>query len=177
MDSIKHALESLEADFAAADKVVDDIYDKYFSKYFVKVNEMHVKFSDINISITDKELEWIITSLPLDLFAASDALAQFKQHNEIVKLTIKQRKQNKQEEEIDEEYKLMSIVYSSVIAKVEHQISFSKELIMGAKKVWDARKRTEQSNPISEVNAELPDYKPVHRQGPMTYIKGVDYES
>jgi len=177
MDSIKNALESLDEDFKAADKVVDDIYSNYFAKYFSKVSEMHTRFSDINVSITDKELEWIITSLPLDLFAASDALAQFKQHNEIVKLTIKQRKQDKKAEEIDEEYKLMSIVYSSVIAKVEHQISFSKELIMGAKKVWDARKRTEQSNPINEVTTpDLPDYKPIKKTGPMTYIKGVDYE-
>ena len=169
MDSIKNALDSLKADFKAADDVVDEIYNKYFAKYFSKVTEMHEKFCDINSSITDKELEWIITSLPLDLFAASDALAQFKQHNEIVKLTIKQRKQNKQEDNIDAEYKLMSIIYSSVITKIESKISFSKELIMGAKKVWDARRRTDQAMPISETNTELPDYQPIQRN---VYIKG-----
>lgn len=170
MSGIAKAVESLKEDFDAADNVVNDIYNKYFANYFAKVVEMHTRFSDIDVSITDKELEWIITSLPLDLFAASDALAQFKQHNEIVKLTIKQRKQNNQAEEIDEEYKLMTIVYSSVIAKVEHQISFSKELIMGAKKVWEARKRTE-SPAINEMSSssDLPEYKPIPRQ---TYIRG-----
>lgn len=169
MDSIANALESLKADFEAADNVVDDIYKKYFAKYFSRVTEMHNRFKDVEVSITDKELEWIITALPLDLFAASDALAQFKQHNEIVKLTIKQRKQKKQEEEIDEEYKLMQIVYSSVIAKVEHQISFSKELIMGAKKVWEARKRAEQPAVNETSTPELPDYKPIQRN---VYIRG-----
>lgn len=173
MASISKAFESLKEDFDAADSVVDDIYNKYFAKYFAKVTEMHDKFCDINTPITDLELSWIITALPLELFAASDALAQFKQHNEIVKLTIKQRKHNKQDEDIDEEYKLMTIVYSSVINKVESKISFSKELIMGAKKVWDARQHSSQP-PIGEVNVDLPDYQPIKR--PQTYIKGVDYE-
>ena len=39
---------------------------------------------------------------------------------------------------------------------------------MGAKKVWDSRKRTEGVNPINEVNS-LPDYQPIKRQ---TYIHG-----
>jgi len=174
MGTIANALSSLQEDFNAADKVVDDIYNNYFAKYFQREVEMQEKFRDINVSITDKELEWIITSLPLDLFAASDALSQFKQHNEIVKLTIKQRKSKGVEsQEIDEEYKLMQIVYTSVIDKVEHQISFSKELIMGAKKVWDARKRSEQP-PINEVNIpELPEYKPIVKQTGV-YVKGVD---
>jgi hypothetical protein len=107
-------------------------------------------------------LEWVLISLPLDLKAASNALAQFKQHNEIVKLKIKQRKNSGDADDLDEEYKLMSIIYSSVITRVEADISFSKELIMGAKKVWDARRKTETAIPIGEVNTEvseeLPEY-------------------
>lgn len=156
-------MEALKDDFQAADSVVSEIYNKYFSSYFKKVDEMYEKFKDKQVAITDDELEWIITSLPLELMSASGALAQFKQHHEIIKLTIKQRKSASKQEDIDEEYKLMSIVYNCVISKVEHQLSFSKELIMGAKKVWDARKRTEQVNPINEVNS-LPDYQPIKRQ-------------
>ena len=167
MSNISKAMEALKDDFKAADDVVDEIYKNYFAKYFSKEAEMYNRFQDSEKSITDKELEWIITSLPLELMAASDALAQFKQHNEIIKLTIKQRKALTQED-IDNEYKLMSIVYNCVITKVEHKLSFSKELIMGAKKVWDARKHTEQINPINEVNS-LPDYQPLKRQ---TYIHG-----
>lgn len=164
MSNISNAINALKDDFKAADDVVGEIYTNYFSKYFAKEAEMYERFQDANNSITDKELEWIITSLPLELMAASDALAQFKQHNEIIKLTIKQRK-NLEQEDIDNEYKLMSIVYNCVINKVEGKLSFSKELIMGAKKVWDSRRKTEQP-PINEAN-ELPDY-PIKN----TYIKG-----
>lgn len=168
MSSIANAMEALKDDFKAADDVVTEIYNKYFAAYFKKENEMYVRFQDTDVSITDKELEWIITALPLELMSASDALSQFKQHHEIIKLTIKQRKLKSQQEDIDEEYKLMSIVYNCVIDKVEHELSFSKELIMGAKKVWDSRRRTEGVNPINEVNS-LPDYQPIKRQ---TYIHG-----
>jgi len=162
MSDISRAIESLKADFDAADKLVEDIYKKYFAKYFKKEVDMYDKFQDSDIVISDTELEWILISLPLDLKAASNALAQFKQHNEIVKLKIKQRSKDKDDnaDGLDEEFKLMTIIYSSVIAKVEADISFSKELIMGAKKVWDARRKTEQTVPIAEteISNELPDY-------------------
>ena len=158
MSDISRAVEALKEDFISADALVSEIYDKYFAPYFKKEIEMHTRFQDTDVPVTDKELEWIITSLPLDLFSVSNALAQFKQHNEIVKLKIKQRKKQDSEDGLDEEYKLMNIIYTSVITRVEQEISFSKELIMGAKKVWDARRHSEQSNPISEINPELPDY-------------------
>lgn len=163
MSAISNAMEALKDDFKAADDVVSEIYNKYFAKFFKKEQELYGRFQDTDRIITDKELEWIITALPLELMSASDALSQFKQHHEIIKLTIKQRKAESKQEDIDEEYKLMSIVYNCVIDKVEHELSFSKELIMGAKKVWDSRKKTEQVNPINEVNS-LPDYQPIKRQ-------------
>jgi hypothetical protein len=158
MGDISNAIEALKEDFEAADGLVVEIYDKYFTKYFQKEVELYTKFQDTDIAITDGELEWILLSLPLDLKAASNALAQFKQHNEIVKLKIKQRKNSGDADDLDEEFKLMTIIYSSVITRVESDISFSKELIMGAKKVWDARRRTEQVNPVNEINTELPEY-------------------
>lgn len=169
MASIAKAAETLKEDFEAADSLVEEIYDKYFSKYFEKEQDLYLRFRDTDKPITDKELEWIITSLPLDLYAASDALAQFKAHNEIIKLTIKSRKKITKDkpEEIDDEYQIMNVVYSAVINKIESKLTFSKELIMGAKKVWDARRKTEQA-PINEVNEpELPDY-PIKN----VYIKG-----
>ena len=161
MSDISRALDSLKEDFDAADNLVDDIYKKYFSRYFRKEAEMHNRFKDAEKPITDEELEWLITSLPLELFAVANALAQFKQHNEIVKLKIKQRKGKKELEDdgLDDEYKLMSIIYASVITRVEQEISFSKELIMGAKKVWDARKSGEK--PITggiSNDIPLPEY-------------------
>ncbi len=166
MSDISKALESLREDFASADALVDEIYDKYFELYFRELNQNFLRFRDADTPITDKELEWILTSLPLKLFSVSNALAQFKQHNEIVKLKIKQRSKSKDKDAeadgLDEEYKLMSIIYASVITRVEAEISFSKELIMGSKKVWDAR-RTGEKPPVGEVvpeeKPEIPDYR------------------
>ena len=92
MSDISRAVETLKADFESADALVDQIYTRYFSLYFREMNDNFLRFRDADTPITDKELEWIITSLPLKLFSVSNALAQFKQHNEIVKLKIKERK-------------------------------------------------------------------------------------
>ena len=162
MSDISKAIEALKEDFESADNLVDEIYNKYFSRYFDQESTMYDKFRDSDVAITDKELEWVLISLPLDLKMAANALAQFKQHNEIVKLKIKQRKSNKDDnaDGLDEELKLMNIIYTSVITRVELEISFSKELIMGAKKVWDARRASEGA-PVNEVvkkASKLPDY-------------------
>lgn len=163
MSDISRALASLQEDFKSADKLVDDIYNRYFSRFFKREVELYDKFQEADTPITDKELEWILLYLPLDLKMASNSLAQFKQHNEIVKLKVKQRKSSGEDDaSLDEEFKLMTIIYSSVITRVELDISFSKELIMGAKKVWDARRSTDASAPISESvvkKIDLPDYK------------------
>lgn len=163
MSDISRALDCLKEDFESADNLVDEIYNKYFSRYFSRESEMYMKFRDADNPITDKELEWILISLPLDLKMAANSLAQFKQHNEIVKMKIKQRKSAKNDnaDGLDDEFKLMNIIYTSVITRVELEVSFSKELIMGAKKVWDAR-RSSDSAPIGEVvikEPELPEYK------------------
>lgn len=161
MSDISKALESLQEDFDSADKMVDNIYNKYFAKYFKKEVEMYARFKDADVPINDTELAWLITSLPLELFSVSNALTQFKQHLEIVKLKMKQHKaEGIEDEELSTEYKLMTIIYTSVITRVEQEISFSKELIMGAKKIWDAR-RSSELPPIGESSAkiDLPDYK------------------
>lgn len=162
MSDIARAFEVLKEDFDAADNLVAEIYDKYFSRYFNGEHHMYDRFHDADVVINDKELEWILISLPLEMNAAANALTQFKQHNEIVKLKIKQRKSAKVDDAdgLDEEFKLMSIVYTSVITRVELELSFSKELIMGAKKIWDARRNSE-TPPVGEVvvqEPELPDY-------------------
>lgn len=157
---ISKAVELLKEDFDAADNLVSDIYTKYFAEYFKRTTALEEKFHNTSTSISDAQLEEIITAVPFDMYMVSCNLAQFKQHYEIVKLKIKDRKKLKVDDGQDLEFQLMSIAYSAVINQVEHQISFAKELIMGAKKVWDARKRTETSVPIKEHehHTELPDY-------------------
>lgn len=161
--NISHAMENLKDDFNSADKLVDEIYSKYFATYFKRTFEFSEVFADKQNPITDDQLEDIIVGLPLDLIQVSASLSQFKQHHEIVKLTIKQRKKIKSDlvdnDDLNTEYALMAIVYSAVITRVESQISFSKELVMSAKKVWDARRHSEDAIPIRGY-VDLPDYTP-----------------
>ena len=59
------------------------------------------------------------------------------------------------------EDKILILAYDNLITRVEKEMSYSRELIMSAKKIYDARRNTEQSNPVSEVNSkqnDLPDY-------------------
>ena len=57
----------------------------------------------------------------------------------------------------DDEIAVM--VYSSLIDRIEGELSFSRELIMGSKKLWDAR-RSNATNPVAPVVPELPEYTP-----------------
>ena len=168
--NISKATESLREDFAAADTLVDEIYNKYFAEGFKRISDLEEAFRNTGNPISDEQLEQIITTIPMDLYMISASLAQFKQHHEIVKLTTKQRKKSKLDEDIDTEYQLMTIVYNSVIDRVECQISFTKELIMGAKKIWDARRRTDTTNPIKDTYINLPDYDNPINKGGMTNV-------
>lgn len=165
MSLISNALKEIQDDFKAADELEESMYQTYFAKYFKLEEQLYEKFRDTQLPITDDELSQIITVLPLDLISAANALSQFRAHNEIGKLAAKQRKKQKEAnnlpaDDTDTEFQLMTIVYNAVIGRVESQLSFSKELIMGAKKVWDARRRSDQAPPIAIKDEEIPEYIP-----------------
>lgn len=59
--------------------------------------------------------------------------------------------------------------YDSLYERVSRQITFSKELIMSCKKIWDARRNSDQ-NPMPSVSeTDLPEYQAPNK--PSTYIK------
>ena len=152
----------------------DDMYNAYFASYFIEVRSLFARMQSKSKPITDAELEKILTELPLSLFSVSEVLNNFKLSQEVIKLKIKQTEFNiiqssdniKSESKRREsasistlEDKLLTSAYDSVINRVDKEISFSRELIMGAKKIWDARRRTDDVNPIGEITSDdLPDY-------------------
>lgn len=158
----------------------DELYNEYFAIYFEKERELYVKLKDSQTPISDSDLEWILTTLPLELFDVAERLSTFKLNQEVIKLKIRRKeldmiqdlstevKSETKRKEVASvavlEDKLITTAYSSIISRVESEISFTKELIMGAKKVWDARKSS--SSPVGPVVLEetLPEYTP-------TYIK------
>lgn len=158
----------------------NEMYLNKFSRYFDIVHKLYSRFNSINSPITDEELESILIDIPLQLFSASEELNKFRLQSSVIKLKKKEKKSNimnnislaslssetKRKEEADVltiEDEILVMAVSSVITRVENDISFSRELIMGAKKIWDGRRSTEQSNPVSEVpesevKDDLPDY-------------------
>ena len=157
-------------------------YDKFFKECFDKVRKIHVSMKSQTRQISDSELEWILTELPLTLFSISENLNKVRLDMEVIKLrkkSIKIELESKASEMVKEgefnkteskswvdaelaEHDILISAYHSLITRVESEISFSRELIMGCKKIWDARRKTENSNPVSEVvpdNGEsLPSY-------------------
>lgn len=159
---------------------VDDQYTEYFKTCFDKVRRIHERMKSQSRSITDSELEWILTELPMELFSISETLNKVRLDVEVIKLrkkSVKRDLDKKASELVKEgefnktdsktwvdaelsEHDILISAYSSLITRVESEISFSRELIMGCKKIWDARRKTEASNPVSEVvpASDLPSY-------------------
>lgn len=146
-------------------------YDTMFASYFSQVRTMYKRLQSENKPITDDELSWVMVDLPMILFDVSEKLTQLKTTVEIIKLknkeqeaelirdsTAKTATAKKAEAELKMiEPKAMLAVYQTIVNRVENEITFSRELIMGAKKIWDGRRKTEQSNPVSITN--VPEYK------------------
>ncbi len=152
--NLKESLDKHRADIDEVNAWADSEYDKYFAPYFKGEVELYNKMkSSTDVAITDTELEWILTDLPLELFTVTEQLSKLKTAQEVIKVNIKQREreyianaegsmtQRKEEAStLTAEDKLLVDVYESIAERVSKQMSFSKELIMSAKKIWDARR-------------------------------------
>lgn len=148
---------------AASTELFASVYEDNFSKFFCNIDELWKKVENSDKPISDTELEWILIDLPIELFNVSSKLASLTCSCEVLKLDIRKKELtastvDQKADVIDD--KILLTIYQAVCSRVEKQISFCKELIMGAKKIWDGRKRSENVNPISEVNSpsDLPDY-------------------
>lgn len=167
--------EEMSADIQATQEYAEHLYEKYFGKYLKDVKELYTKLQSSRRPITDIELEDVLTTLPLELIHVSEILSQFKLSKEVISLKVKQKEsdyvkqstastitQKKEEAAIAVlEDKLMQTIYSSIITRVENEMNFARELIMSAKKIWDARRLTDSACPVAPVapeSSELPDY-------------------
>lgn len=181
MIDISTAYISAQDDIETIQTWCNNLYSESFQLHFEKAENLFTKLQSTNKPITDTELNWILIDLPIQLFDASETLNAVRCAAEVIKLRNKQK-----ERELIQEAKkqkitlkkddvavemlsdiLLHTCYLTVIERVENQISFCKELIMGAKKVWDSRRNSEKSNPVAPID-ELPEYKIKKNQ----YIKG-----
>lgn len=187
LDKIKTELSS---DIETTQKWADELYEKSFGNYLKGIKELYSQLESNSRPITDAELEEILTTLPLKLITISEILSQFKISKEVVNITLKQKEaefiqsstaktitQKKEDASVAVlEYKLVQTVYATVINRVENEMNFARELIMSAKKIWDARKATEGATPTSPVitgDNSLPEYH--HSTQGFTINKGQTY--
>lgn len=164
--------------FSGLDEWSDEIYGSMFKPYFETQKELSGKLKDTFKPITDEDLEMILTDIPLKLFDVAESLNKFKLKIQVIKLNIKEKesqaaknsKENSEAKRKEEAYlavledKLLLEAYESIVDRVDREISWSRELIMSAKKIWDGRKSTYSVHPVSEHNSKddvenLPAYK------------------
>ena len=176
MISLDEINSEFQEDIDAVKEWSNEIYKSTFSEFFKDQRELYNKLKSKTCPITDEELELILTTIPLELFTVSEILSQFKISTEVVKIKVKQLEAdivaastqkamtNKKEEASLKtlEHKLLATVYNAVAVRVSSEIDFSRELSMGAKKIWDARRSTDSVNPVSPVVTDdasaLPEY-------------------
>lgn len=172
---LNQTLQNLSADIQEVENWAEGEYQKYFAQYFKGEVELYQKLKDNDAMIEDKQLEWILTYLPLELFSVSEKLSMLKTRQEVIKLHMKEVEDTvaldhpemtataKKERAawLNSGNKLLVDVYSSISDRVNREISFSRELIMSAKKIWDARRSAEgpMVGGIKETDT-LPDYVP-----------------
>lgn len=173
--NLQKILDAVSYDINEVTEWAEGEYNKYFSQYFKGEIELYNRMKSNSDPILDGELEWILTSLPLELFSVTEQLSKLKTAQEVIKLHIKQTErdyiqnphslgsQTQKKEDaaaLTAEDKLLVTVYDSIIERVSREMAFSKELIMSAKKIWDARRNDGTLNPdiLGKDGSNLPDY-------------------
>lgn len=156
---------TMQDDINSVSNWVNKIYDEQFGPYFKGERELFNRLQSESHPITDEEINWVLTTLPLQLFTVSEALAQLRTRCDVIKMKNKQMKAElireseeptvtKRTEYADEQLlgnRLLASVYDNVITRVESEISFSRELIMSCKKLFDARRSTENVDPVAPI--------------------------
>lgn len=165
MIDIEQAAKFAEEDVLAVQTWVSTEYSKHFAEYFADIHHLSSVMASNVTPITDDELESILVDLPLKLFSAAEQINRVTLNLEVMKLKNKKAVTEKiqkskestasmrkdvAESEIFED-RILEMAYSCLLDRVQREVAYARELIMGAKKVWDSRKRSEAVNPVSEV--------------------------
>lgn len=162
---LKKVEMSISAYMVDAHDWVSSKYDELFAEYFDEVRALSVRMKSKTQPISDQELESVLTNLPLDLFEVASKLSDIKLNYEVIKLhnkkehtevvkqstasTLTQR--NAEADAATIGNRALELVYETLIERVEKEVSYTRELIMAAKKIWDGRRKAEQSVPIGPV--------------------------
>lgn len=175
MLDIEKVAQLTSADVLAVQNWVDTEYDALFAEYFADLHALSRRMSSKLSPITDEELQELLIDLPLKLFSVAENINSLTLKLEVLKLQNKKLvtekvkvskestatlKKDSAEAEIFEN-KVLELACGSLLDRVQREVAYARELIMGAKKIWDARRRTDVVNPVSEVPPS-PNLKPIY---------------
>lgn len=180
MRDLSTICEEYSQDIESVQNWHDQKYHELFGSTFDDLAQMQSRLASKERPITDEELEWTLTTFPLNLIRAAESLNQLRLELEVVKLNNAAKKtelSKKYHTDIEyskwtaamkseaiaaemAEYYTLQSAYTSIITRVENQLLYSREFIMGAKKVWDSRRHSEAPIPTADTSdsASLPDY-------------------
>ena len=169
---------------------VVETYDREFSEYFKEVDRLYTKFNSGYEKITDEDLEEVMSTIPLKLFEVTERLAKYRAFAEFIKYKIKEKRnqafkdsdqktQALKKEDADSavaEDEFFLKLHNIMIEMVESKMSYSRELIMSAKKIYTARKQTELNSKfieskVTQQNDTLPEYEGFGTTEVNAYIK------
>jgi len=173
--NLDNVYAELQPDMDSVASWCDTLYQEQAAAYFKEVRILHTRLESKIQPITDDELTWVLVDLPIQLFKAAEVVNRLRLEFEVIKLKCKNKKTTLAKASTASTATarndvvavqmlgddILLVAYNAVICRIESEMSWSKELIMGAKKIWDSRRRSEQSNPISEV---VPTYLPNYGQ-------------
>ena len=169
--------QEYQTDIDAVLEYQNDVYKEMFENEFSDVQHLSdmIKKSGYK-SPSDEVLEIILIDVPLKLFDVAEKLNQLELKLQVIKLKLKQKKIDLKHDPVVRdlsstqiaefvsvntiEDELMISIYSKLIDRVSSQISYSKELIMSAKKLWDRRKEAEAAMPVAPVDPAAVPYNP-----------------
>ena len=172
MDNFVEIVDNFSKETVEAVEWMAKKYEENFGKWFASIREFHKSISNTKRPITDEELSNILMNVPLDMIECSEALNSVKLQRSLLKLSIK-RKKSENENYDPYEDDVMLAVLDCLISRVDKEMSFARELIMSAKKVWDGRRLTEGLNPTDATTSvnDLPDYDEAIGKQKNRYIK------
>lgn len=200
MKSLSDVIEEYSPDFSEANDLVLQIYTKNFSHFFDIVDKFYYSMQKEKNKLSDEELEEILIDLPLNLFEVSDKVTGLRIQLEVTKLKNREVRENirtaidssdafsdmsktDRKEAVARAtassmvpYELLADVYEVLLDLISNKVSFAKELIMSAKKVWTSRRETEDSMPVAEPDTsdDGPDLSAYdfNKKKPQQYVHG-----
>lgn len=189
---LQTVLNKYSDDITEVTQFCNEKYCELFGDHFKEVHNLYTRMKSNVSPISDSELEYILIMLPLELIEVAEKLNNLRLEQEVIKLKNKEAYETARSELLTEaqsldlnktatqeyithglnkimvEYEITLSAYESITTRVANEQSFSKELIMGAKKVWDSRRSSESVNPVKPIASDLPDYDPTSNKA---YIK------